>query len=64
MANVLLTVPNFLMQVRDEIRRVIWPSRDTVIRLTTQVITISIIFAIIIGALDAGFTYLTELTLR
>lgn len=59
----LSTIPNFLSQVKDELKRVIWPKRQEVIQLTTQVITLSILCAIFIGVFDYLFTEITNLAL-
>lgn len=48
----------FFTQVRDELAKVIWPTRQDIIRLTGQVIFVSILVGGIIGALDLSLTAL------
>ena len=54
----------FLKETRDELRKVVWPTRSEVIRLTFIVITISIIVGFYIGGLDYVLTKVTEVILK
>lgn len=45
----------YLRDAREEMHKVVWPSRKTVIRDTLIVIGISIAIGIFFGALDFGF---------
>lgn len=54
----------FLGEVKTELKQVTWPTKSEVIRLTTAVITISLIVGIYIGALDLIFTKLVELAIK
>lgn len=49
---------SFLRQVRQELKKVEWPTRQQTIRLTGLVIIASILVGVYIGALDWVFTYL------
>lgn len=51
----------FLKEVRTELSKVSWPSREYAIRLTLIVIIASGVVAIFLGAFDLLFTKLTEL---
>jgi preprotein translocase subunit SecE len=42
----------FLKEVRSELRRVVWPTRQEAIRLTTVVVIVSAMVGVYIGALD------------
>ena len=42
----------FLKEVRSELKRVVWPTRQEAVRLTTVVIIVSVLVGIYIGALD------------
>jgi preprotein translocase subunit SecE len=55
------TPVNFLKEVRDELRKVVWPSRDEIIRLTGVVILISLIVGIFLGGTDFILTKLIGL---
>ncbi|MBI2034121.1 MAG: preprotein translocase subunit SecE [Candidatus Levybacteria bacterium] len=54
----------FLKETRDELRKVVWPTRSEVIRLTFIVITISIVVGFYIGGLDYILTKITEVILK
>ncbi len=51
---------SFLREVRAELVKVVWPTREETIRLTGLVIVVTIIVAFFVGALDFSFTKLTE----
>ena len=51
----------FLKEVRDELKKVVWPTRDEVIRLTGVVILISIVVGIFLGGTDFILTKLIGL---
>lgn len=48
----------FLRQVREELRKVDWPSRSQTIKLTVVVILASVLVGLYVGGLDALFTSL------
>jgi len=58
------TPVTFLKEVRDELRKVVWPTRDEVIRLTSVVIIVSLIVGFFLGGLDYVFTKLITLIIR
>jgi preprotein translocase subunit SecE len=58
------TPVNFLRETYDELKKVVWPTRNEVVRLTFVVIVISIIVGIYIGALDYIFTKITEFIIK
>jgi preprotein translocase subunit SecE len=45
----------FLREVRLELRKVTWPTRDEVIRLSTIVLVVLVIFTALVFALDTAF---------
>jgi len=45
-------------EVIGELRKVVWPSRPEAARLTGIVLVVTIIFGVILGALDYGFAEL------
>jgi len=51
----------FLREVRDELKKVVWPTRDEVIRLTGVVILVSLIVGIFLGGTDFILTKLVAL---
>ncbi|MBD3367551.1 MAG: preprotein translocase subunit SecE [Candidatus Eisenbacteria bacterium] len=48
----------FLKEVRNELKRVSWPSRDELRGSTTVVIVIVLILAVFIGLVDRALSYL------
>ena len=51
---------NFLREVRVELSKVSWPSREQLLMYTLAVIGISLFLAAFLGLLDSGFTYLLD----
>ena len=51
----------FLKEVRDELQKVVWPTRDEIIRLTGVVILVSVIVGIFLGGTDFILTKLVGL---
>jgi preprotein translocase subunit SecE len=46
----------FFHEVRDELKKVVWPTRQEVIRLTLVVIAVSLLVGMFLGGLDFLFT--------
>ena len=46
---------SFFREARDELKKVVWPTKQEVIRLTFVVITVSLIVGIFLGGLDFVF---------
>ncbi len=55
------TPVGFLKEVRDELQKVVWPTRDEIVRLTGVVIIVSAIVAIYLGGADFILTKLVAL---
>ncbi len=51
----------FLKEVRDELKKVVWPTKEEVIRLTGVVILVSLIVGLFLGGTDFILTKLVEL---
>ena len=54
----------FFTEVKAELSKVTWPTKDQVIRLTTVVIIISLVVGLFIGGLDFIFTKAVELVIQ
>lgn len=54
------TPVSFFKEVRDELRKVVWPTREEVIRLTGVVLLVSLIVGIYLGGADLILTKLVE----
>lgn len=52
------TPVGFLRETKDELKKVVWPSKQETIRLTMVVIIISLIVGIFLGGLDFVFVKL------
>lgn len=52
---------DFLREVRVELAKVVWPSKEATFRLTILVIVITIIVGFFIGAIDLGLTKLSSI---
>lgn len=55
------TPVNFLREVRDELKKVVWPTREEAIRLTGVVILVSVFVGLFLGGADFILTKLIEL---
>jgi preprotein translocase subunit SecE len=55
-----MTPITFLREVRDELKKVVWPSKQEVIRLTLVVIVVSLIVGLFLGGLDFLFVKIIE----
>ncbi len=54
----------FLKEVQDELSKVVWPTRDEVIRLTLTVILVSLIVGLFLGGIDFVLTRLLTLFVK
>ena len=48
---------SFFKGVKSEFKRIIWPTKDTLVRETAAVVIVSVILGIIIAAVDVGVKY-------
>lgn len=55
------TPVNFVKEVRDELKKVVWPSKQEVIRLTGVVVIVSAVVGIYLGGADFILTKLFEI---
>lgn len=51
----------FLKETQDELKKVVWPTKDEVVRLTGVVILVSLIVGLFLGGADFVFTKLMEI---
>ena len=58
------TPVTFLKEVRDELQKVVWPSKEEIIRLTTVVIVISLVVGVYLGGADYILTKLFEFLVK
>lgn len=57
-------VLNFLKEVREELGKVVWPSREQTIRYTILVIAVATVVGAVLGGLDYFLTLLTTFLLE
>lgn len=54
----------FLKEAKNELLKVVWPSRKEILRITIGVIVLSLAVAAFLGAVDYGLTKLFELVVN
>ncbi|MCL5434915.1 MAG: preprotein translocase subunit SecE [Patescibacteria group bacterium] len=54
----------FLKEVNEELKKVVWPTRNEVIRLTTVVLIVSLIVGLYLGGLDFILTKILALFIK
>jgi len=54
----------FLVEVRSELRKVVWPTREESTKLTALVVGISMVVGFFLGGVDFLFTKLFELLVK
>jgi len=53
-------VLTFLNEVKAEIRKITWPGRDDVVGTVIIVCFLTLVFAAILGGMDAGFGFIIK----
>lgn len=59
-----MAVTTFLKEVQEELKKVVWPTRAEVMRLTVVVILVSLIVGLFLGSIDFLLTKFTEIILK
>ena len=54
----------FLKDVQVELKKIIWPTRKEVVRMTILIVVVSTLVGIFIGSLDYSFTNLFSLIIQ
>ena len=52
--------PRFVMDIINELRKVVWPSRQDTIHLTVVVVIVSLLIGAVLGGIDIGFGWLID----
>jgi preprotein translocase subunit SecE len=55
---------NFFKEVKDELKKVVWPSRNEVVRLTSIVIIVSVGVGLFLGLMDYIFQNLLGIIVK
>lgn len=58
------TPVSFLRETKEELKKVVWPDRSEVIRLTTVVIFVSVAVGLYIGGIDFILTNILSFVLK
>ena len=53
----------WLRDIRDELRKVTWPTRAETLHLTMVVLVVSALFGALLGAADVGLSWAVERTI-
>ncbi|MFC1711561.1 preprotein translocase subunit SecE [Patescibacteria group bacterium] len=59
-----VTPIQFLKEVRLELKKVIWPTKNDVIKMTGIVLGVSIVVGLFLSGLDIGFTKLVSFIIK
>ena len=62
--NIVERVKTFFNEVVVELKKVVWPTRDEVIRLTSVVIIVSVLVGVFLGGIDYILTNLLTLLIK
>lgn len=54
----------FVQQALDELKKVVWPTRTEIIRLTVSVLVISTVVGVFLGGIDFVLTKALEIILK
>jgi len=54
----------FLVEVRSELKKVVWPTREEMTKLTSLVVGISVLVGFLLGGVDFAFTKIFELLVK
>lgn len=55
---------NFVDEIKQELKKVTWPTRDEVFESTAVVITTTLIMAAFVGVIDFALSWIMRLLLR
>lgn len=55
--------PRWVMDIINELRKVVWPTRDDVVNLTIVVVIVTVIIGAILGGVDVAFGWIIDKTL-
>jgi preprotein translocase subunit SecE len=55
--------PRFATDIISELRKVIWPKREDVVRLTIVIVIVTVLIGAALGLIDIGFSWLIDKTL-
>jgi preprotein translocase subunit SecE len=57
-------VREYLRDTRVELRKVVWPTREETINLSTVVLVVTLVMTVILGAMDSFFNWLVSTILQ
>ena len=59
-----INIINFLIEVKEELAKVSWPSREQTIRYTVLVIIVAVVVGLLLGGLDYILTVITDFLIK
>lgn len=59
-----LNIFNFLKEVKEELGKVVWPTREQTVRYTILVVIVAAAVGLILGGLDYILTLFTDLIVK
>lgn len=59
-----LNIFNFFKEVKEELGKVVWPTREQTIRYTILVIVVTFVVGVVLGGLDYVLTLLTTFLIK
>ncbi|MDO8618906.1 MAG: preprotein translocase subunit SecE [Candidatus Daviesbacteria bacterium] len=59
-----MNILNFFYEARDEVNKIVWPSREQTVRYTVLVIIVTVAVGVILGGLDYILTILTATVIK
>ena len=54
----------FLRETQDELKKVVWPTKQETVRLTLVVIAVSLLVGLFLGGLDFVFTKILQIVVK
>ncbi len=59
-SSILPSLPRFLTDIINELRKVVWPSRQDTVHLTVVVLFVALLVGAALGGIDIGFGWLID----
>lgn len=59
-----IPVTNYLIEVKDELSKVIWPTKKETVKMTLVVISVSFLVGLFVGGIDILLAKLTDVLIK
>lgn len=57
-------IPQFFREVKEEVKKVNWSTRQELIEITIMVFVVSVILTVYIAAIDEGFSRMIQMMIK